>query len=85
MTNEYKGFSLFNDIEDNDLRTRNQAVVLTNISEAHSRNRKISDNGMGLIIGYFDKVNKDDRKTVMEKYIQFMKERGFELTKPQVA
>jgi hypothetical protein len=80
MTNEYKGFSLFNDIEDDALRTRNQAVVLANISESHSKNRKISANGMGLIIGYFDKIAKIDRRTVMEQYIQFMKERGFELT-----
>lgn len=78
MTQEFKGFSLFNDIEDRDLRTRNQAVVLANMAESSSKNRKISANGMGMIIGYFDKIPMDDRETVRSKFMTFMKERGFE-------
>lgn len=79
-TDNYKGFSLFNDIEDVALRTRNRAVVMANIAESNSRERKISAGGMGLIIGYFDKVPKTERKEVMTKFIQAMKERGYELT-----
>lgn len=75
---EYKGFSLFFDIEDAALRSRNQAVVLANMAETSSKNRKISANGMGLIIGYFDKIPKEERKSVYDQFIQFMKERGFE-------
>lgn len=77
--NEYKGFSLFFDIEDITLRNRNQAVVLANMAESGSKNRKISANGMGLIIGYFDKIPNEERKSVYDQFIQFMKERGFEL------
>jgi hypothetical protein len=76
---EYKGFSLFSDIEDNALRTRNRAVVLANMAEGSSKNRKISPNGMALIIGYFDKIPKEERRPVMEHFIISMKERGFEL------
>lgn len=81
MTNEYveyKGFSLFFDIEDSELRSRNQAVVLANMAESNSKNRKISPNGAGLIIGYFDRIPKEERKTVYDKFVSEMKSRGFE-------
>ena len=78
MTQEFKGFSLFHDIDDRDLRTRNQAVVLANMAESSSKSKKISANGMGLIIGYFDKIEPEDRETVRGKFMAFMKERGFE-------
>lgn len=75
---EYKGFSLFSDIEDQELRSRNQAVVLANMAESNSKNRKISPNGAGLIIGYFDRIPKEERKTVYDKFVSEMKTRGFE-------
>lgn len=75
---EYKGFSLFFDIEDTYLRSRNQAVVLANMAESNSKNRRITPNGAGLIIGYFDRIPKEERKTVYDKFVVEMKARGFE-------
>lgn len=75
---EYKGFSLFFDIEDTALRSRNQAVVLANMAESNSKNRRITPNGAGLIIGYFDRIPKEERKTVYDKFVVEMKARGFE-------
>lgn len=75
---EYKGFSLFFDIEDSALRSRNQAVVLANMAESNSKNRRITPNGAGLIIGYFDRIPKEERKTVYDKFVVEMKARGFE-------
>ena len=75
---EYKGFSLFFDIEDSELRSRNQSVVLANMAESNSKNRRITPNGAGLIIGYFDKIPKEERKTVYDKFVTEMKTRGFE-------
>lgn len=75
---EYKGFSLFFDIEDSSLRSRNQAVVLANMAESNSKNRRITPNGAGLIIGYFDRIPKEERKTVYDKFVVEMKARGFE-------
>lgn len=75
---EYKGFSLFFDIEDTALRSRNQAVVLANMAESNSKNRRITPNGAGLIIGYFDRIPKEERKTVYDKFVSEMKTRGFE-------
>ena len=77
--NEYKGFSLFSDIDDTDLRNRNRAVVLANIAENNSRNQRIGPNGMGLILGYFNEVPVADRDDVKERFKVCMQQRGFEL------
>lgn len=77
--NEYKGFSLFNDIEDKQLRNRNRAVVLTNISEDNTKDGLINGKGAGLVLGYFINIPADEREEVKIKYTQFMQERGFKL------
>lgn len=74
---EFKGFCLFNDIADKALRNRNRAVVLTNIAEDRTRNRLISANGAGLILGYFKEIPEEDRQDVKERFTQNMKERGY--------
>jgi hypothetical protein len=79
QTNDYKGFSLFNDIDDSSLRTRNRAVVLANIAENNAKNRLISANGLSLIMGYFSKLPEDQRQELVPEFTQHMKERGFEL------
>lgn len=76
----YKGFELFNDIEDQALRTRNRAVVLANMADDHTKNKLISPNGAGLMLGYFSQIPEIERKEVQEVFIKNMKERGFVLT-----
>ena len=75
----FKGFELFHDIEDSILRTRNQAVVLTNIATDNSKNGLITPKGAGLILGYFQHIPMDERNTVKDKFKVFMNERGFKL------
>ena len=75
----YKGFELFHDIADLTLRTRNQAVVLTNIAEDYSKNKLISPKGAALILGYFQNIPMQERNIVRDKFKQFMLERGFKL------
>lgn len=77
MTDEFKGFSLFNDIEDRDLRIRNRAVVLANIATNHAKKGKISAGAAGLILGYFGLIPADERGEVSESFKNFMFERGF--------
>jgi hypothetical protein len=76
----YRGFELFNDIEDYELKTRNRAVVLANMAEDHSKNRLISPNGASLILGYFQAIPSDEREDVKNKFSETMSERGFRLT-----
>lgn len=75
----YKGFNLFNDIEDAVLRTRNRAVVLSNIAADHSKNKLISAKGASLILGYFNEVPVEERKDVTAQFIKQMYERGFKI------
>ena len=80
QSNEYKGFSLFNDIEDGALRTRNRAVVLCNIAEDYTnKERMINAKGASLIIGYFDKIPPEERNSVKDKFASTMLERGYKL------
>ncbi len=75
----FKGFSLFNDIEDIDLRNRNRAVVLTNIAQDNVRNKMISPKGASLILGYFGLINPNERKDVQERFVINMAQRGMQL------
>lgn len=78
--NEYKGYSLFNDIEDESLRSRNRAVTLSNIAEAHTnKEKRISAGGAALMLRYMDKIPQEERNTTLTKFTQFMKERGYAL------
>lgn len=77
MQNEYKGFSLFNDIDDSDLRNRNRAVILANIAESHIKDKKISPSGAGLILRYFSLIPGDEREVVKDKFQVAMQQRGF--------
>ena len=73
----YKGFELFNDIEDQALRTRNRAVVLANMADDHTKNKMISPNGAGLMLGYFSQIPETERKEVQDAFVKNIKERGF--------
>ena len=77
--NEYKGYSLFNDIEEDALRIRNRAVVMANIAEMHTKQQKVTAKGAALLVGYFTLVPDVEKKTVMERFGEFMKERGYAL------
>lgn len=77
--NNFKGFSLFNDIDDLALRIRNQAVVLTNIAQDNIKDKKISAKGASLILGYFGLIDPDDRADVQEAFKQNMLRSGFAL------
>lgn len=81
-TNDFKGFCLFNDIEDVVLRTRNQAVVLVNLAEDHvDRNtKKVNLKGAGLILGYYKNVDDEDKPSVMAQFKTGMLQRGFALS-----
>jgi len=76
----YKGFSLFNDIEDYMLKTRNRAVVLANMADDNSEARRINAKGAALILGYFQQVPTDEREDVKKAFSENMVERGYLLT-----
>lgn len=77
MKNDIKGYSLFNDIEDKALRNRNRYVVLANMAEAHTKQKKITEKGTYLILSYFNAVPEDDKKEVYSGFKDEMKRRGY--------
>lgn len=83
MTNkeksEYCGFSLFNDIEDGELKKRNRSVILANIAEQYlmPKTNKITTRGASLIIGYFRNIPLNEREALLSKFKETMKERNF--------
>lgn len=74
---QVKGFELFDDIVDRGLRTRNQAVVITNIIEDNSKLKKLSARGAHLVLSYFNQVPDVDKTLVHQKVTIFAQERGF--------
>lgn len=77
--NDYKGFCLFNDVEDEALKTRNRAVVLANIAESNIKDQRINAKGVALILGYFNQIPLAERAPVKEKFKADMIGRGFAL------
>ena len=76
--NEYKGFSLFNEIQDKELRTRNRAVILANITEDNlTPNKRVTPKGAVLVLGYFTCISDDEKQAAQEAYLRTMQERGF--------
>lgn len=75
--NEYRGFSLFNDLEDKQLQLRNRAVVMSNMAEQYTKDKKITVKGASLILGYFECIPANERKALEIKFTETMKERGF--------
>lgn len=79
MANEYKGFSLFNDIEDVALRNRNRSVILSNLMESNidRATQKVNLKGANLILNYFNNIPMVDRNNVEERFTEEMIRRGF--------
>lgn len=74
-----QGFELFDDIEDTELRTRNQAVVLANMYQDGCRDGKVTAPLASRILKYFGALPEASRGLVREKFIVQMRERGFRL------
>lgn len=75
--NDYKGMSLFKDIDDASLRNRNRAVIMLNIFEDAHKGDKVTAKGAGLIMGYFNEIPEAERMAVRDEFVKQSKERGF--------
>lgn len=76
----YKGYALFSDIEDEVLKTRNRAVVMCNIFEdnpdPHGKDY-VAQKGALLIFGYMEAVPKGERGSLAREFQKQMLERGY--------
>lgn len=75
--NAYKGYSLFNDVADENLRNSNRARVMLNIFEQYTKIGKISQKGAALVLGYFANLPEKERQAPHDILSQMLKERGY--------
>lgn len=75
----YKGFGLFNDLEDKAAQTYNRARILVNIVLDHSKKGKTNPKGAFLSVGYMNCIPIEDRKDVLNEFIKQMTKEGFSL------
>ena len=71
------GFSLFNDVVDDDLRIRNRAIAMGNIVRMYNRGEEgISQEGNDTLVNYFSAVPYSERAAVYTKFILGLKDLG---------
>lgn len=70
--NEFKGYSLFNDLEDKDLQVHNRARILINIMEDHAVGRNVNGTGALLAYGYFASIPEAERADVHTKFAELL-------------
>lgn len=73
--NEYRGYSLFNDVEDAALRTWNRCTVLFNLNKDH---------GEGFVTGYGECLSKKDKMQMMAMY-QYIAVKGADAVKLEIS
>lgn len=74
MTNEYKGFKLFKDVEDASLRTWNRCAVLFNIR---------NDYGPDMVEGYASQLTELDRAQMFAMY-NYIQVKGYETVRTEI-
>lgn len=79
--NEFRGFGLFNDVEDKNLQIFNRARIMVNIMEDNSATDSsgkvgVSLKGAALVAGYFNHVPEDDRQEVRDEVERILIQRG---------
>lgn len=79
MMNEktYKGYDLFTDLEDQELRNRNRAVILANVAEDNTVNSLLTAKGVSIIMGYFHRIPDHEKGDVEKRFRANLKERGY--------
>jgi len=76
----YKGFSLFDDLDNANDRAVNRGRIMANIVVDHQRDGKFSPKGMALSGGYMRSIPAAERKAALAQFIFAMRKEGFALT-----
>ncbi len=72
----YNGFSLFNDMTDEDERDEQRAETMCLITDINLTEKGISTHGVSLLSGYLDLIPVGDRASVFVKYISLLRIKG---------
>lgn len=82
----YKGFSLFNDLENAHDRAINRGRILSNIATDHQRHGQFSYKALALTAGYIRAVPVQERRAALDEFVTAMRKEGFAIagTKDQL-
>lgn len=75
----YKGFALFNDVEDESLQSFNRGRVMANIFQDHMKDGRVNVKGTALVLGYFKEIPEAERLPAQMHFKQLMEKDGFAL------
>lgn len=64
MSKEVNGYSLFEDVQDTELRHKNRLTVLTNIISDHLDGDKVSGRGVSMFLQYLTAFEDTERKAL---------------------
>jgi len=73
MSSEY---TLFEEVEDRELRDRNRGVVMVNIYEDYCRDDKMSAAGVAALLGYFKQIPDDEQASAFVMFNTLIQQRG---------
>lgn len=77
QVNKVRGYSLFNEVEDVDLQSKNRVVTLANILEDNLyEDGKVTQGGMQYSMEYYEQISKEDRVLVYSGLQVELKKRG---------
>lgn len=77
MTNEFRGYPLFNDVEDPIIRDSNRASIMFNIFEHNRVKGKLSERGTGILFGYFGQIPVEERQGLYHRFAQKIDGAGY--------
>jgi len=77
--NMFSGYSLFNDIENFELRARNRGIIMSNILEDNLIKELVSRRGISIVKKYLEKIPLLERKAAVDALYTSLLERGFDL------
>jgi hypothetical protein len=75
----FKGFSLFNDVDDESLQAFNRGRVMANIFQDHMRDGRVNIKGSALVLGYFKEIPEPERLPAQMQFKSLMEKEGFAL------
>lgn len=73
--NEFQGYSLFNDVEDKELRTYNRARVMKTMMLDNQVDRNVTAQGVYKLMTYMDKIPEDERRAVYHKLEELLQQK----------
>lgn len=81
MSNEYKGYSLFNDVEDKELQAYNRGNIMAVIAIDNQKNGKLNVAATKDLVGYFNQIPSEERGAVYKHMADKLNAEGYRVAK----